>query len=153
MRDGPGTSTRKPAEILDRRACLERLGSIAIGRVAWTTSSGAVVALPVNFVLDDETIVFGTGRGDKLTAVQEGRRISFEADDVEKAVHTGWSVLVTGTAEVVESPQQMQRIAELHLDTWDLLPDPCYVRLRIDEVTGRRLPLHPGGVTSERIEG
>ena len=137
---------------LDRQACLQRLASVAIGRVAWATSSGVVVVLPINFVLDADTIVFSTGPGDKLTAVREGRRVSFEADDVEQAVHTGWSVLVTGSAEVVEDPQQVRRIEQLDLESWALIPDRVFIRLSTTEITGRLLPLRPGRITIERLD-
>ncbi len=107
--------------------------------------------LPVNSVLDGKTIVFSTGPGDKLTAVRDGRRVSFEADDVERAVHTGWSVLVTGTAEVVREPGQVHRIEQLHLETWAPAIERLFIRLPMNEVTERRLPLRPGRVTVERV--
>ena len=153
MSEGPGSTVRQPVETLDRQACLALLPTVAIGRVAWASANGIVVVLPVNFVLDGETIVFSTGPGDKLTAVRDGRQVSFEADDVERAVHTGWSVLVTGTAEVVEDREQAHRIEQLHLETWAVTSDRLFIRLPMKEITGRRLPLRPGGVTVERLDG
>ena len=153
MNGSARTPVRKPPETLDRRACVERLASVAIGRVAWAAPSGTVVVLPVNFVLDGQAIVFSTGPGDKLTAVREGRPVSFEADDVERAVQTGWSVLVIGAAEVIDDPQEVHRIEQLQLHTWALVPDRFFVRLPLTEVTGRVLPLHPGGITVEQLDG
>ena len=141
----------RPAESLDRRACLALLSTVAVGRVAWAASNGVVVVLPVNYLLDAETIVFGTGPGGKLAAVRAGRPLTFEADDVERATRTGWSVLVTGTADVVEDPDRIRRIEQLHLDTWAPAPGRSFVRLRIHEITGRLLPLRPGRVTVERV--
>lgn len=142
----------RPAGSLDRPACLALLSTVAVGRVAWAASSGVVVVLPVNFLLDAETIVFSTGPGDKLAAVRAGKPLTFEVDDVERATRTGWSVLVTGTADIVEDPDQIRRI-EQHLDTW--APGPCrsFVRLPVQQITGRFLPLRPGGVTVERVDG
>lgn len=153
MSEDPESPVRKPPQALDRRACLERLGSVAIGRVAWATPSGVVVVVPVNFVVDGPAIVFSTGPGDKLTAIREGRRVSFQADDIERALHTGWSVLVTGIAQVLEGPEQVHRIEQFQLDTWAFTPDRLFVRLSMEEVTGRVLPLRPGGATVERPEG
>lgn len=152
MSESRGSPVRRPPETLDRRTCLELLPTVAIGRVAWATSTGVVVVLPVNFVLEGESIVFSTGPGDKLTAVRDGRRVSFEADDVERAVHSGWSVLVTGTAEVVQDPEQVHRIEQLHLESWATTSDRLFVRLPTTEITGRLLPLRPGGVTVERLD-
>jgi nitroimidazol reductase NimA-like FMN-containing flavoprotein (pyridoxamine 5'-phosphate oxidase superfamily) len=151
MSGGARAPVRMPSEILDRQACIERLASVPNGRVAWATPSGAVVVLPVNFILDGQTIVFSTGPGDKLTAIRAGRPLSFEADDVERAVQTGWSVLVTGIAEIVEDPQQIHRIEQLH--TWALISDQFVVRLPLTEITGRLLPLHHGGITVTQLSG
>jgi len=107
--------------------------------------------LPVNFILDRDTdgtsIVFSTGEGDKLDAVRKGRVITFEVDAVELAVQAGWSVLVMGRAEVITDPAQVHRIEQLHLAPWVCLPDRVFVRIPATEVTGRRLPLHPGKIT------
>jgi hypothetical protein len=106
--------------------------------------------LPVNFVLDGETLVFSTGEGDKLDAVREGRVLTFEVDAVELAVQAGWSVLVIGAAEVITSPAQIRRIEQLHLAPWVPLPDRVFIGLPAAEITGRRLLLHPGKVTFVR---
>jgi hypothetical protein len=106
--------------------------------------------LPVNFVLDEKTVVFSTGEGDKLDAIREGRVLTFEVDAVELAFQAGWSVLVIGAAEVITSPAQIHRIEQLHLAPWVPLPDRVFVRLPAAEITGRRLPLHPGEITFVR---
>lgn len=107
--------------------------------------------LPVNFLLDAQAIVFSTGPGDKLAAVRAGRPLTFEADDIGRATRTGWSVLVTGAADVVEGLGQIRRIEQLRLDAWAPTSGRSFVRLRIQEVTGRLLPLRPGRVTVERV--
>lgn len=103
--------------------------------------------LPVNFVVDGDTVVFSTSEGDKLEAVRQNRAITFEVDDVEQALHTGWSVLVVGRAEVITDPAQVHRIDQLHLAPWVSLPDRVFVRVTAAEISGRRLPLHPGKIT------
>jgi len=137
-------------QALDRETCFDLLQTVGIGRVAWATESGRVLVLPVNFVVDEDAVVFKTAEGSKLEAVRGGRPLSFEADDVEPALHVGWSVLITGEAEVVTAADQLRRLAELPVAPWDATPKPFLVRLPAHEVTGRRLPLHPGGVTVVR---
>jgi uncharacterized protein len=136
-------------EVLDRATCVELLRKVAIGRVAWATVSGDAVVVPVNFVVVDNSVVFRTAEGHKLDAVLEGRRICFEADDVEPALQAGWSVLVQGHPEVVSDPDELRRLELLPLSPWDPAPKPFFVRIRADEVTGRRLALRAGGVTVE----
>ncbi|WP_460350006.1 pyridoxamine 5'-phosphate oxidase family protein [Actinoallomurus acanthiterrae] len=112
---------------------------------------GRVAVLPVNFVLDGEVVVFRTAEGGKLSAVWQGRPLSFETDEVEPGLRTGWSVLVRGTAEVVTDAATIDDLERLPLAPWSSTPKPYFVRLRAAEITGRRLPLHPGGVTHEHI--
>lgn len=140
-------------QYLDRNSCLELLQTAGIGRVAWAREDGHVVVIPVNFVMDRETVVFKTAEGDKLDAVRQGRAISFQADDVEPALRLGWSVLVTGPADVVTDAEQLRQLAALPLAPWDPGPKAFFVRLHARDVSGRRLPLHPGTVTVVRLEG
>lgn len=77
MSEGAGSPVRQGVETLDCQAGLALLSTVAIGRVAWATANGIVVVLLVNFILDGETIVFSTGPGDELTAVRDGRQVSF----------------------------------------------------------------------------
>jgi len=137
-------------ETLDRATCFELLRTVVIGRVAWAAEDGHAVVLPVNFVVDDDNVVFRTSKGSKLDAVREGHRLSFEADDVEPALHVGWSVLITGVAEIVSEAEQVRRLENLEVAPWARSPKPFFIRVRARDVTGRRLPLHPGGVTIER---
>jgi nitroimidazol reductase NimA-like FMN-containing flavoprotein (pyridoxamine 5'-phosphate oxidase superfamily) len=139
-------------EVLDRRTSLELLGTVGIGRLAWAAENGHAVVVPVNFVVEGDSVIFRTSEGSKLDAIREGHLLSFEADDVEPALHVGWSVLVTGVAEIITDPDELRRLEELPLAPWAMTPKPFLVRIRAGEVTGRRLPLHPGGVTIERQE-
>lgn len=69
-----------------------------------------------------------------------------------RALQAGWSVLVFGIASVVEDPDEVRRRQELPLVPWERTPKPTFVRLPMHEVTGRRLPLHRGGVTRTRLD-
>ncbi|MDR8411698.1 pyridoxamine 5'-phosphate oxidase family protein [Nonomuraea sp. 3-1Str] len=134
-------------EILDRDACMALLSAAVIGRVAWPHPDGRVEVIPVNFVVDGDDLVFRTARGDKLTAVERGVPVSFEVDDVEPALRVGWSVLLSGHAEIVDDAEQVRRLEALLGAPWVAMTEPVFVRLRPGTISGRRLPLHPGGVS------
>jgi len=135
-------------ETLDRASCLELLRTVALGRVAWADETGRVVVEPVNFVLDDDGVVFRTAEGERLESVRRGRSFSLEADEVEPALRVGWSVLVSGPAEVVSDAEQQQWSSQQLPVPWDQsAPRPYLVRIRAEQVSGRRLPVHPGGVS------
>lgn len=140
--DGPA-----PLEVLDRAACLALLRTVDIGRVAWCSPSGHPVVLPVNFTVDGEDVVFQTAPGGKLDAVRHGRLLSFQADDVERAFKSGWSVLVTGKAQVVTDPDEVQRLERLAVAPWAPRPGAVFIQLVPGEITGRRIPERTGDIT------
>ncbi|MEU8801068.1 pyridoxamine 5'-phosphate oxidase family protein [Spirillospora sp. NPDC048819] len=137
---------------LDPDTCLDLLRSVTVGRIAWAEDDGTVTLLPVNFVMDGDTLVFATAPGAKLDAVRGGRPLTFEADDLEPALRTAWSVLVTGSSEVVTGPAETARLQRLPLSPWIRSAGVFFVRLTPRTITGRRIPLHPGGVTTEYVD-
>jgi nitroimidazol reductase NimA-like FMN-containing flavoprotein (pyridoxamine 5'-phosphate oxidase superfamily) len=138
-------------QILDGDTCLALLQSVPVGRVAWAGDDGTASVLPVNFVLDGTAVVFATAPGAKMDAIHAGRPLTFEADDLEPALRTAWSVVVTGPAQVVTDPAEIERLKSLPLAPWIAAPKPFFARLTPEKITGRRIPLHPGGVTTEHI--
>jgi nitroimidazol reductase NimA-like FMN-containing flavoprotein (pyridoxamine 5'-phosphate oxidase superfamily) len=139
-----------PLEVLDRSTCLELLRTVGVGRLAWAETDGHVQVLPLNFALDGDDVVVRTGSGTLVTAVQAGRRLSFQADDLEPAVRGGWTVLITGAAQVVGPGSESERLARL-VQPWAGGLKPVVVRLRAGDVKGRRLTLHGGGVRVVRL--
>ncbi|NKZ07239.1 pyridoxamine 5'-phosphate oxidase family protein [Actinomadura latina] len=139
-------------QYLDPAACLTLVQGVAVGRIAWAEEDDTVTILPVNFVLDGEALVFATAPGAKLDAIRGGRPLTFEADDLEPALRTAWSVLISGHAEIVTDPEEMERLRNLPLTPWIRSPKHLFVRLAPRHISGRRIPLHAGGVTTEHID-
>jgi len=139
-------------ERLDRAACLELLRTVPIGRVAWADDYGWVTVLPVNFVLDGDTIIFRTSAGAKLAAVEEQRPLTFQADDVEPALQIGWSVVASGPAMVVTDAGELDSLEGLRLAPWVRDAKPAFVRITARRLTGRRIPLHPGGTSVQSVD-
>ena len=127
-------------EVLDNDACWTRLNSAAVGRVAFV-DAGEPVVFPVTHRVDGHSIVFRTSYGSKLLAASMGRPIAFEVDAWDTAGHTGWSVLLRGSAEEVLDADELDNLAHLGLEPWaDAVPRTHWVRIRADEITGRRIP-------------
>jgi hypothetical protein len=61
--------------------------------------------------------------------------LSVEADDVDRVSHTGWSVVVTGRAEVAAERD------DLPLASWGRPNADHLVRVDAELVTGRRIGL------------
>lgn len=127
-------------EVLDREEARDLLALASVGRLAFV-EGGEVTVLPVNHVVDAWAVAFRTAYGSKLTAAVRGQRVAFEADGLDGAQRTGWSVLVRGEAEHVTDPSVTERLDELSLDVWaDAVERPRWIRIPIDEITGRRIP-------------
>ena len=131
---------RSGLEILHLGDCFLLLGSVPLGRIGFV-AGGEVVILPVNFVVDGQDVVFRTSQGSKLSAVEVGHYVGFEADSYDAATETGWSVVVNGLAEIVESDEEAARLDALGLSSWvRAAPERVWVRIRPTSITGRRIP-------------
>jgi nitroimidazol reductase NimA-like FMN-containing flavoprotein (pyridoxamine 5'-phosphate oxidase superfamily) len=130
---------RAGLEILHLGDCFGLLSSVPVGRIGFI-ASGEVVILPVNFLVDGQDVVFTTGPGSKLSAVEVGQYVGFEADCFDSATQSGWSVTVSGLAEVVGSDDETARLDGLGLRPWAGAADRVWVRIRPVSVSGRRIP-------------
>src|SRR5579862_2130276 len=85
---------------LPRDECLRLVGQVPLGRIVYTRQALPAVEL-VNFTLDNGEIVIRTDSSGKLAAATRGAVVAFEADSVDTAAHSGWSVTIVGYAEAV----------------------------------------------------
>ena len=131
-------------EILPFDECLRLLASVPVGRVGFV-ADGEVVILPVNHVVDGQDVIFRTAHGSKASAAEGQDRAAFEADSYNEQTRTGWSVLVTGRAQVVDADADIQRLS-LSLSRLGVYPwvtaarHPFWIRIRPSSVTGRQTP-------------
>ena len=128
-------------ELLDEAECRRLLASSRLGRVA--VNMAALPAIfPVNFVVEDDHIVFRTGTGTKLEAATRHAVVAFECDQVDALEHEGWSVMAIGQAELVTDASEVERLAHLPLTPWAGGERTSIVRLPIELISGRRI-IHP----------
>lgn len=131
---------RAGLEILHLGDCFLLLASVPVGRVGFL-AGGEVVMLPVNFLVDGQDVVFRTGAGSKLSSVEVGRYVGFEADSYDAATRAGWSVVVNGLAEIVDSDEEAARLDALGLTSWGgAAAGRVWVRIRPTSISGRRIP-------------
>ena len=120
--------------------CWEMLRTAGLGRLAFRIIDEVYIT-PVNFVVDDRTILFRTAEGTKLLAAEMGTQVAFEVDDIGDGVAR--SVVVRGTAERL--PEDQADWADLFdLSPWVVGP-PKYdvVEIYPEVVTGRIFRLVP----------
>jgi nitroimidazol reductase NimA-like FMN-containing flavoprotein (pyridoxamine 5'-phosphate oxidase superfamily) len=132
----------KQFDELTRADCLNRLGKHHLGRLAFIDKVGVMpLIMPVNYLLDHDTVVFRTDAGSKLDAAIRGAPVAFEVDEVDEQRRTGWSVVVSGHAEEVTDPSELARLRDSPLVPWAPGPKANYVRVRPGPITGRRISL------------
>lgn len=122
--------------------CYVHLAAAHLGRVAMLID-GRPVIFPVHFVLLDRDPIFRTEAGAKLTAAAGGAPMCLEVDESDPEDHTGWSVVVSGPADVLSDPGDLRAAEALPLRPWVGRGDE-FVRVKSSTVTGRRIePLLP----------
>jgi uncharacterized protein len=138
-------------DVLDRRSCLELLATATVGRIGWAAQDGRVEIRLVNIALDGEDVVIRCEPGTMLDALHTGRAVAVEADALEPALRTGWTVVVTGRAAEVDAGPQAERLVDL-VQPWAGGERRHLIRVRAEQVTGRRLRLTAGGSTVVSLE-
>jgi len=131
---------QSPIEHLDEDACWELLLSSSLGRLALSVANEPDI-FPVNFVAADRRLYFRTAEGSKLLELTVNDRVAFETDGVGR--EEAWSVVVKGTARILEKRAEIDAAEELPLRP--LIPTLKYIYVEItpQEVFGRRFVLGP----------
>ena len=101
-------------EELDEDESRRLLAEHHLGRLAIPDFGGPVI-FPVNYVLDQDLVIFRTDPGSKLDAATEREQVAFEVDAVDEATRTGWSVVVRGTLAEITDPDHLARLRALPL--------------------------------------
>jgi hypothetical protein len=124
-------------ELLSHSECLRLLTRAQVGRVVFTVSALPAV-VPVTFAVLDDAVVMSTAPDTRLAATADGGVLAFEIDEIDPPSRTGWSVVVTGVAELVTDSVTRSRIHGL-LAPWPPGHLDVFVRLPLTVVTGRRI--------------
>jgi hypothetical protein len=138
---GPPPGGTPEVEILDQEACLRLIRPGGIGRLVFT-DDGRPVALPINFRLLGDGIVFRTGDGSISEAVRRGAPLSLEVDRLDETLGEGWSVVVSGPAVLVGDRDELRQVSGLQIEPWAGQPRPRVVRMALGRVTGRQIHRH-----------
>ena len=129
--------TSSPRE-LSVEDCLERLASQSVGRVAFCAADGPQI-YPVNFVMDEGTIVFRTAAYGPLATHAHDGEVAFEVDELDRDLHQGWSVVAVGSARMLGSDETLE-FATLHrLEPWVEGSRSLHVRVTPRRLTGRQV--------------
>ena len=95
---------------------------------------------PVNFIVENGTVVFRTAEGTKMTAATHGA-VAFEVDGVDAELGEAWSVVLKGEAHEVRELEDLAGLARLPLSPLTGTPKRRFVRIDVQEITGRQFPV------------
>jgi len=128
------TDTPDPLHVLTDEECWTWVSTQDLGRLV--THVGDVLDIfPVNYVVDNGTIVFRTAEGSKLVELTVNDEVLFEVDD-----HTdsdAWSVVVRGHAHRLATSEQVAEADRLPLRPWLPTLKYNYVRIEPSTLSGR----------------
>ena len=122
---------------IDHAECLDLLAAHQVGRVAYCDDLGPVV-LPVNYVLDQDTVLIQVSPHSTLARHLRDAPASFEVDEFDDYTQSGWSVLVRGNATYVESAD-LPGEDEARPHAWAEGQRTLHVRITPQDISGRRL--------------
>ena len=133
-------------ETLTEEACLKLIAGRVVGRLA-VVENGRPEIVPVNYVLDERTVVFRTGVATVLTEASL-QFVAFEIDEIDEKAHRGWSVVVHGFGREIGDAldAESRRLAALSGQTWAGGDRNRIFKVTADHITGRAiLPAPPDG--------
>ncbi|OJZ66005.1 pyridoxamine 5'-phosphate oxidase family protein [Mycolicibacterium diernhoferi] len=121
--------------VLSVSDCWDLLAGTALGRLV-TTVDGVPAIFPVNYTVQDRTVLFRTAQGTKLVSAAINNNVLFEADGY--SLSEGWSVIVAGVARSVRSEEDIAEAERAGLISWTDSEKEHFVRIHPRGVTGRR---------------
>lgn len=127
--------------VLSETECWNLLAGVALGRLV-TSVDGNPAIFPVNFAVQNRSILFRTAAGTKLVGAAINNNVLFEADDHDSA--EGWSVIVAGSARSLRSDDEIAEAERVQLIPWTAGEKTHFVRIRPRSVTGRRFQFSGG---------
>lgn len=133
------TSDPRRLSPLDRDEALRRLAGAPVGRLVFTIA-GVPSIRPVNHLVEADAVLVRTDLA-SATSLAEGSVVAYEADLLDADAISGWSVVVTGFASLVDDPAELDRYERL-LHPWVAKDMTEVIRIDAETATGYELVSH-----------
>ncbi|MBX7434008.1 pyridoxamine 5'-phosphate oxidase family protein [Mycobacterium sp. Y57] len=129
-----------PITVLTEADCWELLAGETLGRLA-TSPAGKPEIFPVNYAVQDHTVLFRSAEGTKLMSTVINDEVAFEADGHGDT--GGWSVVLKGHARLLEGAAEIAEAEQAPLRPWVATLKLRFVRIVPTEISGRRFVFGP----------
>jgi hypothetical protein len=123
---------------LDRGESLRLLASVPVGRLIFTVRALPAVRL-MSFALVDGLIVMRTADDSEMARKVHDTVVAFEADELDNATYSGWSVTVIGRAALVTDPGTAARYRAVPLVPWAPGARDTFMTITTELAEGRRV--------------
>ncbi|WP_433876172.1 pyridoxamine 5'-phosphate oxidase family protein [Sinomonas atrocyanea] len=127
-----------PIRVLNDAESWELLEAARHGRLA-TFAAGELDIVPINFRASGGKLYLKTTPGTKLAELTIHPGVAFEADGVMQ--DEAWSVVVKGTARVLEHASEIEEAEAIGIETWLPTVKSVYVEIEPQHVEGRHFRL------------
>lgn len=131
-------------EVLSRAEAIALLETQEVGRLVYTRRALPAIR-PVNFAVRGGAVLIWTGSASSLGQAVRGSVVAFEADELDRAARSGWSVAVLGTAQLVMEEAELERARLDGPVPWAPGIKDHLIRIPLTVVTGRWLGPRPAG--------
>jgi uncharacterized protein len=133
-----GTAADGDLVRLGRAESMRLLASAQVGRLIFTVNALPAVRL-MNFALVDGLIVLRTAADTTVARKVHDAVVAFEADHLDPATSSGWSVVITGHAMRVADPELIARYRKAPLVPWAPGERDQFVTITAEIIEGRRV--------------
>lgn len=137
----PLPGPENPVLELDQEECWDLLIGTMLGRLAVSVRDRPEL-YPVNFLAHDRRLLIRTAQGTKLAAATVNSSVALEADG--RSLHSLWSVVVKGTARILQTQAELAMAEALPLHPWTSTAKTTYVEIMPSGISGRRIALAEG---------
>jgi len=118
------------------------LGSVALGRIAFTIDALPTIR-PANHIVDQGDVIVRGHRGvDVVLQAAAGKVVAYSADVIDPHTYVGWSVTLTGMAQMVDSPAELARYPSI-VRPWGAHEQAYVIRIHPQVITGFELLERP----------
>ena len=114
------------------------LGTVQVGRLIFTVNALPAVRV-MNFAVVGGLIVLRTAADTTVARKVDDAIVAFEADALDVATASGWSVVVTGRATRVTDPDLIARYRNVPLKPWAPGERDQFLTITIEMLEGRRV--------------
>ncbi|AUI51277.1 pyridoxamine 5'-phosphate oxidase family protein [Arthrobacter crystallopoietes] len=108
------------------------------GRIV-LTAAGETDIFPINYLAHDGRLLMRSAPGTKLAEVTINENVVFETDGI--ASDEAWSVVIKGTARVLQSGDEIEAAEKLGLKSWIPTLKDFYIELKPVQLSGRHFIL------------